>query len=330
MILDFEKPINDLEKKLETVQKTYEKHPDPERKIEMKNLEKQIKRLKIEIHNHLTPWQRVQLARHPARPYFLDYVKLIFHNFIEIHGDRTFKDDKSVVTGWADLDNQSVMLIGQQKGRTVEENLMRNFGSMHPEGYRKALRVMKMAEKFSKPIITFIDTQGAYPGIGAEERGQAEAIARNLKEMSSLKVPVITVVIGEGGSGGALGIGVANKVLMLENSTYSVISPEGCASILWRDATRAPEAAKALKLTAQDLYYFGVIDLIIDEPLGGAHTDHLMTANSIKKEIKNTLAKLNKLSSKSLVSQRYHKYRTLGEYIEKNQIKTSRKKITKK
>lgn len=329
MILEFEKPIYDLQEKIKELKKSSEENPQLDFSDEIKKLEKKLNKLKKDIFTNLTAWQKVQLARHPQRPYFLDYVKLIFKNFIEIHGDRAYRDDKAVVCGWAEFEGEAVMLVGQQKGRTVEENLRRNFGMMHPEGYRKALRVMKMAEKFGKPVITFIDTPGAYPGIGAEERGQAEAIARNLKEMAVLEVPIIAVVIGEGGSGGALGIGVGNKVLMLENAIYSVISPEGCASILWRDASKAPEAAEALKLTADSLYELGVVDQVVKEPLGGAHTDYELTATNVKKAIKSHLNELKKLSAKELVNQRYNKYRLLGEYIEKNQLKTSRRKSKK-
>ncbi len=326
MILEFERPIYDLQEKIDELKRAAEKNPSLNFDQEIKELERKLSKLKKEIFTNLTAWQKVQLARHPQRPYFLDYVNLIFKNFIELHGDRAYRDDRSVVCGWAEFEGEPVVLVGQQKGRTVEENIVRNFGMMHPEGYRKALRVMKLAEKFSKPIITFIDTPGAFPGIGAEERGQAEAIARNLKEMSILEVPIIAVVIGEGGSGGALGIGVANKVLMLENAIYSVISPEGCASILWRDASKAPEAAEALKLTADSLYNLGVIDLIVKEPLGGAHTDYETTADNIKKALKSTLNDLKKLNPKELPKQRYAKFRVLGEYIEKNQLKTSRRK----
>jgi acetyl-CoA carboxylase carboxyl transferase subunit alpha len=326
MELEFEKPIKELENKLKELKETAKVQVGVDFTEEIKNIEKKLEEVKKEIYGNLTDWQRVQIARHPNRPYFLDYVKLIFKNFIEISGDRSFRDDKAVVCGFAYLDNKPVMLIGQQKGRTIEENMLRNFGMMHPEGYRKALRAMKLAEKFNKPIITFIDTPGAYPGIGAEERGQAEAIARNLREMSLIEVPIISVVIGEGGSGGALGIGVANKILMLENSIYSVISPEGCASILWRDAAKAPEAANALKLTAQKLYQLGVVDLIINEPLGGAHYDYNKTAENVKIAITQTLKKLEKLSKREIINQRYDKYRKIGEYFENNKLFTSAKK----
>jgi len=326
MVLEFEKPIYELQEQIDKLKKSAEENPNLNFDKEIKTLKKKIDILKKKIFSNLTAWQKVQLARHPMRPYFLDYVDRIFDNFIELHGDRAYRDDNAVVCGWAELDGESVMLVGQQKGRTIEENIQRNFGMMHPEGYRKALRVMKMAEKFKKPIITFIDTPGAYPGIGAEERGQAEAIARNLEEMAALESPIIAVVIGEGGSGGALGIGVANVVLMLENSIYSVISPEGCASILWRDASKAAEAAEALKLTAKDLFRFGINDDIVKEPLGGAHTDYDRTAKTLKEEIKKYLGQLKKMSAKELVSQRYKKFRDFGEYIENNKIKTSRKK----
>ena len=269
-ILDFEKPVVEIERKIASL-KEFGASSGSDVAPELKKLEEQAKKLRNDIFGSLTDWQRIQLARHPKRPYTLDYVKLIFEGFTELHGDRAFADDRAMACGFAFLDGKPVMVMGQQKGRDIQENMERNFGMAHPEGYRKALRLMKLAEKFNRPIITFIDTTGAYPGIGAEERGQAEAIARNLREMSSLKVPVVSVVIGEGGSGGALGIGVANRMLMLENAWYSVISPEGCAAILFRDATKAPEAARALKITATDLKHFGIVDEIIAEPQGGAH-----------------------------------------------------------
>ncbi|MBU1077645.1 MAG: acetyl-CoA carboxylase carboxyltransferase subunit alpha, partial [Spirochaetes bacterium] len=299
-MLDFEKPIYDLQEKISELRKSSVDHPDIKINKEISELEKKLDKLKQNIFKNLTPWQEVQLARHPQRPYFLDYVKLIFTDFIELHGDRAFKDDRAVITGFASLDKFNVMLIGQQKGRTIEDNIIYNFGMMHPEGYRKALRLMKLAEKFNKPIITFIDTQGAYPGMDAEERGQAEAIAKNLLEMSLLRVPIISVVIGEGGSGGALGIGVTNIILMMENSVYSVITPEGCASILWHDATKADQASSALKITARDLYSFGIIDKIVPEPVGGAHTDYQTAADNLKKELLASLKKLSKVRPEEL------------------------------
>ena len=325
-MLEFEKPIYDLQNKINELKKSAVEHPGIKLNKEVSILEKKIDKLKSHIFKNLTPWQEVQLARHPNRPYFLDYVKLIFEDFIELHGDRAFKDDRAVISGFASLDNFDVMLIGQQKGRTIEDNITYNFGMMHPEGYRKAMRLMKLAEKFKKPIITFIDTPGAYPGIDAEERGQAEAIAVNLMEMSLLKVPVISVIIGEGGSGGALGIGVANIVLMLENSIYSVITPEGCASILWKDATKSNIASASLKITSKDLYSFGIIDKIIPEPLGGAHTNCQMTANNLKKELLTSLKKLTKISPNELQNNRYKKFRKLGEFKQNNKIITSKRK----
>ncbi|MBU2567822.1 MAG: acetyl-CoA carboxylase carboxyltransferase subunit alpha [Elusimicrobia bacterium] len=261
-----------------------------------------------------TPAQKVLLARHPKRPYTLDYISAMFTDFTELHGDRAFADDKAIVAGLAVFDETPVLIMGQQKGRTVEENIERNFGMMHPEGYRKALRLMKLAEKFSKPIIIFIDTPGAYPGIGAEERGQSEAIARNLREMSVIRTPVICVVIGEGGSGGALGIGVADRILMLENSYYSVISPEGCAAILFRDASKNDEAAAALKLTAQDLYQTGIIDEIIQEPAEGAHADPVGASRNISDSLKKHLVELKTIPVRELLVKRYRKYRKIGAF----------------
>lgn len=265
----------------------------------------------------MTAWKRVQLARHPQRPFAADYIEKIFTEFTEIHGDRAFGDDQATLTGFAYLDGQPVAVVGQQKGRDTKENIKRNFGMPHPEGYRKAMRVMKLAEKFKRPVITFIDTPGAYPGLGAEERGQAEAIARNLLEMAKLRNPVIAVVIGEGGSGGALGIGVANKVLMLENSVYSVISPEGCAAILWNDREMIQQASEVLRLTAQDLLSFKIVDEIVPEPAGGAHLDHAMAASNLKKALERTLKPLLAMSPTALEAQRYEKFRAMGVFQEK-------------
>jgi acetyl-CoA carboxylase carboxyl transferase subunit alpha len=273
--------------------------------------------IRRKIQEKLTPWQRVQLARHPQRPFAMDYIKRVFTGFEEIHGDRAFGDDQATVTGFAFLGDQPVAVIGQQKGRDTKENISRNFGMPHPEGYRKALRVMKLAEKFHKPVVTFIDTPGAYPGLGAEERGQAEAIARNLLEMAKLRTPVVAVIIGEGGSGGALGIGVANKVLMFENSVYSVISPEGCAAILWNNREMIQQASEVMKLTAQDLFAFGIVDGVIPEPVGGAHLHHEEAARSLKKELDRTLSPLLKLSPQALEAQRYEKFRSMGVFREK-------------
>jgi acetyl-CoA carboxylase carboxyl transferase subunit alpha len=315
--LEFEKPIEELTKKIIELQNS--SHPDMVIKAQIVELQKQCENLKKEIYTKLTPSQKVLIARHPQRPYSLDYINAIFKDFVEFHGDRNFRDDKSVVCGFASLDLSdtetiSVAIVGQQKGRSLEENVVRNFGMMHPEGYRKALRIMKLAEKFSMPIITFIDTPGAYPGIGAEERGQAEAIARNLFEMSKIKVPIISIVIGEGGSGGALGIGVADVLLMLENSYYSVITPEGCASILYRDSAKWQEAAEVLKITAKDLFELKVVDKIIPEPLGGAHKDFSMVADAVKKEFCEYIKNLIEEPIEELVEKRYQKYRSFGKY----------------
>ena len=283
---------------------------------EIKSTEKKLEKEVRKVFEHLTPWQRVQVARHPLRPYTLDYVSYLMEGFLELHGDRHFADDHAIVAGLAQFKNWNVCVVGHQKGRDTKENLMRSFGSAHPEGYRKAMRIMRIAERFSLPIISFIDTPGAYPGIGAEERGQAEAIAYNLREMSEVKVPIIVVVIGEGGSGGALGIGIGDHIIVLENAYYSVISPEGCAAILWKDNARSPEAAQVLKLTAQDLLEFGVIDEVVREPLGGAHRDFETTANRIGDSIDRTLKKLSKLSGKELVEKRYQKFRSMGVFEE--------------
>lgn len=329
-MLDFEKPIRELEEKIARLKETQKKGPESagREKTELARLERQLLRMKKTIHKNLTPWQEVQLARHPRRPFFLDYVRLLFTDFYELHGDRSFRDDQAVIGGFAKLDGHKVMLIGQQRGRTVEENIRYNFGMMNPEGYRKAIRLMKLADKFSRPILSFVDTQGAFPGMGAEERGQGEAIARNLLEMSLLGVPVITTVIGEGGSGGALGIAVSNAVLMLENSIYSVISPEGCASILYHDAAKAGEAAGALQITARDLYGFGLIDRIVPEPLGGAHAGYEETARNLKKALLHYLKKFSRMSRKKLARSRYDKFRIMGEFLEKGRIITSKRKVS--
>ena len=261
---------------------------------------------------HSIAWKRVQLARHPQRPFTLDYIEKCFTDFSEIHGDRAFSDDHAIVCGFAFFNGKPVVVIGQQKGRDTKENIRRNFAMPHPEGYRKALRIMKLAEKFNRPVVTFIDTPGAYPGLGAEERGQAEAIARNLLEMAKLKVPVVSVIIGEGGSGGALGIGVANKVLMMENAVYSVISPEGFAAILWNDRARMQEAADLMKMTAPDLLAFKIIDEIVPEPEGGAHTNFDLSAQNLKKALEKNLKELSGLSAVALEKQRYNKFRAMG------------------
>ncbi|MCM8760621.1 MAG: acetyl-CoA carboxylase carboxyltransferase subunit alpha [Candidatus Omnitrophica bacterium] len=313
--LEFEKPIIDLERKIEEL-KGFTSHKDIDISGEIRHLEEKLAQIKKDVYDNLTPWQRVQIARHPKRPYTLDYIEMMMTDFIEIHGDRHFSDDKAMVCGLAKLNGEKIVVIGHQKGKDTKENLERNFGCANPEGYRKAMRVMYMAEKFDLPIVTFIDTPGAYPGIGAEERGQAEAIAYNLREMAHLRVPIIVFVIGEGGSGGALGIGVGDRVYVLENAYYSVISPEGCAAILWKERSKSPEAAAALKLTAKDLLEMKIIDGIIKEPLGGAHRDPHEAAENIKKTIKKDLAGLKNISKDKLVDARYDKIRAIGIFKE--------------
>lgn len=313
--LDFEKPIIELERKIEEL-KGFTTREDLDMSGEVKKLEAKLVQIKKEVYENLTPWQRVQLARHPKRPYTLDYIEMIMTDFFEIHGDRHFADDKAIVAGLATIDGEHLMVIGHQKGRDTKESLVRNFGSAHPEGYRKAMRLMNLAEKFSIPIVTFIDTPGAYPGIGAEERGQAEAIAYNLREMAALTTPIIIFVIGEGGSGGALGIGVGDRIYVLENAYYSVISPEGCAAILWKERSRAPDAAKSLKLTAKDLLEMGIIDGIIKEPLGGAHRNPQETAGNIKAAITSAFEILKKMPKAKLVEARYAKFRSIGIFNE--------------
>ena len=310
--LDFEKPIVELEKKIQDLKKFSTDHNKVDFSPEVKRLEEKLEHLRKETYSKLTAWQRVQLARHPLRPYTLDYISLIMTNFIEVHGDRLFSDDKALITGFAKINNRKVVVMGHQKGRDTKENLKRNFGCAHPEGYRKALRVMRLAQKYDLPVIVFIDTPGAYPGIGAEERGQAQAIATNLREMTSISVPIIATVIGEGGSGGALGVGVADKVCVLENSYYSVISPEGCAAILWKDGAKAPQAAEVLKLTGEDLLKMGLIDEIIPEPMGGAHRDPQKVAQSIKEMLLKSLKDLSALDKDELLRLRYKKFRGMG------------------
>jgi len=312
--LAFEKPIADLE---ETIDQLKEHSKDGiDMSGEIKSAEKKLEKALRETYESLTPWQRVQVARHPLRPYTLDYINAICEDFVEIHGDRRFSDDKAIVTGFGKINGIKVCLMGHQKGRDTKENLERSFGSAHPEGYRKAMRVMLLAEKRNLPIITFIDTPGAYPGVGAEERGQAEAIAYNLREMTGIKVPIIVVVIGEGGSGGALGIGVGNKVLILENAYYSVISPEGCAAILWKDQSRAPDAASALKLTSYDLLALGIVDEVIKEPLGGAHRDFGETVDNVREALLKHLTELGKLPAEEVLERRYQRFRALGPFEE--------------
>ncbi|MBN1794234.1 MAG: acetyl-CoA carboxylase carboxyltransferase subunit alpha [Candidatus Omnitrophica bacterium] len=314
-ILDFEKPIVELENKIEELQHLTESG-ELDLSSEIGNLQKKLARLKKETYEKLTPWQRVLIARHPRRPYTYDYISLMVKNFIELHGDRAFADDKALVGGLGTIGTQKVMICGHQKGKDIKENLYRNFGSAHPEGYRKALRFMKMAEKFSLPLVCLIDTPGAYPGIGAEERGQALAIADNLLEFFKIKTPIVVVVIGEGGSGGALGIGIGDRVYIMENAYYSVISPEGCAAILWKDRARAPEAAQALKLTGPDLKQLGIIDDIIPEPLGGAHRDPERAAELLQETILAALSELKQLSIDDLLEARYQKFRRMGVFQE--------------
>lgn len=310
--LEFEKPLLDLEKQLEDLM-TSSQNSDLDFSDEIKAIESKIELTKREVYADLTPWQKVQLSRHPNRPFTKDYVDRVFSNFEPLHGDRLFKEDAAIIGGPAQIDEIKVMVIGQQKGRNTEENLKRNFGCPNPEGYRKALRLMKMAERFSMPIISIIDTPGAFPGIGAEERHVAEAIAVNLREMAALKVPIIALVIGEGGSGGALGVAVADKVLILENAYYSVISPEGCAAILWKDRAFASDAAEALKLDANELLKLGIVDQVLTEPTGGAHRNWDEMALRIKESIVSDLKELS--GSKDLVSSRYQKYRGMGEFL---------------
>jgi len=314
-ILDFEKPIIELEKKIDEMRE-YAHTEDVDMSEEIVKLEKRCEKLKKDVYSNLTSWQRVQLARHPERPYTLDYIKRMCSNFIEIHGDRVYADDKAMVGGLATIEGKSIMLIGHQKGRGTKNNLYRNFGMPNPEGYRKALRLMKLAAKFDRPIVTLIDTPGAFPGKGSEERGVAEAIARNLYEMATLPVPIICIVTGEGGSGGALAIALGNKVFMLENAIYSVISPEGCASILLRDATKAAQMADSLKITAQDLLELEVIDGIIKEPIGGAHRNYDETADTVKRTILSELKTLEEMSAEERIEARIEKYGKMGEWIE--------------
>jgi len=317
--LDFEKPIIELQRKLEELKKHPEKHSMVINfEGEIKQMEKKLEETKRQIYSNLTAWQRVQLARHPKRPYTLDYLNSAFTDFTELHGDRLFADDRAIVGGFARLEGRKVMVIGTQKGRDTKENILRNFGSAHPEGYRKALRLMQMANKFGLPIITFIDTAGAYPGIGAEERHIAEAIAVNLREMMVLEVPTIAVVIGEGGSGGALGIGVTDRVLILENAYYSVISPEGCALILWRDRAAMSKAAEALKISARNLLEFGLVDEIIPEPLGGAHNSVSAMSATLKQHLVKNLKDLEAIATGERLQARYNKFRAHGRFQEKS------------
>ena len=311
--LEFERPLLELENRIAELRAS----EDPQgARDEIHRLEERLRRLQQRVYGSLTPWQRTQLARHPKRPHTLDLFRLLLDDFIELHGDRVFGDDKAIVGGLGRFEGQPVVALGHQKGRDTRENIARNFGMPHPEGYRKALRLMEMADKFRKPLITFIDTPGAYPGLGAEERGQAEAIARNLREMAGLAVPIVCVVTGEGGSGGALAIGVANRILMLEHAIYSVISPEGCAAILWGEATKAPEAAELMRITAPDLMKLGVIDRIIPEPPGGAHRNWEETAENLRGPLRDALWELRSLTAEELVAERYEKFRRIGVFEE--------------
>ncbi len=309
MILEFEKPLIELETKIEEMRKMAD---SLDISTEINKLELKVNELRKQIFENLTPWQIVQLARHPQRPYSLDYIYLMTENFVELHGDRAYGDDKAVVGGFAKLGDKSVMIIGQQKGRDTKSNLYRNFGMMNPEGYRKALRLMKLAEKFNKPVITLLDTPGAFPGIEAEQRGQAEAIAKNILEMSRLKVPVIVAIIGEGASGGALGIGVGDRILMMKYCWYSVISPESCSSILWRSWDFKEQAAENLKLTAIDLLKIGIIDRIIEEPMGGAHRNHIEAANYLKAALIEEIELMSKVKKDKLLENRIQKFQKMG------------------
>lgn len=316
LTLDFEKPLIELERQI-----AHLKRRARERGLEVDSaigpIERKLEDLRQEIYGDLTPMQRVQVARHVRRPYTLDYIRSLFTDFVELKGDRLFRDDPAIVGGWARFDKRPVVVIGHQKGRDTKENLRRNFGMPHPEGYRKALRLMQMASRFGAPIITFIDTPGAYPGLGAEERGQAEAIARNLETMASLETPIIAVVIGEGGSGGALALAMADRVLMLQHAIYSVISPEGCAAILWNDASQKERAAKALKLTAEDVLELGVVDEIIPEPPGAAHSDADATKRAVGEVMARHLKELAKINPKKLVQSRAKKYMEMGSFTER-------------
>ncbi len=312
-VLEFEKPIHDLEQKIIEME-IMSTDSELDMKKEIKKLRKKLVEQSIKINKNLSRWQRVELARHADRPHALDLINLMCDSWIELHGDRHFGDDKAIVSGIARIDDQRMVIIGQQKGRTTKDNLYRNFGMPYPEGYRKALRHMKLAEKYGLPVVTLIDTIGAYPGLEAEERGQAEAIARNLFEMSHLSVPIIVIVIGEGASGGALGIGVGDRLIMLENTWYSVISPEGCASILYRDATQKKKAAEAMRVTAADLLEMGIADRIIEEPLGGAHRDYKGTAKILKNVILEELTAINEFSVDEMIEKRIHKIENMGAW----------------
>jgi acetyl-CoA carboxylase carboxyl transferase subunit alpha len=313
--LEFEKPLLELEKQIDELKRLGEER-ELDVEGELQGLQSKLEQLRAEIYQSLSPMQRVMVARHPRRPYTLDYLSTIFTDFIELHGDRLFRDDPAIVGGWARLAGVSAMVVGHQKGRDTKENLKRNFGMPHPEGYRKALRLMELAAKFNAPVITLIDTPGAYPGLGAEERGQSEALARNILEMAGLETPIVTCVIGEGGSGGALALGVADRVLMLENSVYSVISPEGCAAILWKDASQRERAAEALKLTADDLLRLKLIDEVVPEPMGGAHVDPDAAGEALRDALIRHVTELRKIRPEKLVKRRAEKYAAMGVFSE--------------
>ena len=313
--LEFEKPIIEIEQQLQELEEINSSGVK-DLTGEIQKLQKRLKKLHNEIFSNLSPWQQTQLARHPNRPYTKDFIGYLADSFFDLHGDRRFGDDNAIVGGLLSMEPDNLMLIGHQKGRNTKQKLETNFGMPNPEGYRKALRLMKLAERFNKPVLTLIDTPGAYPGIGAEERGQSEAIAENLREMSRLKVPIVTVVTGEGGSGGALALGVADRVLMMEHAVYSVISPESCATILWRDKTKAADAAEPLKLTAKDAFNLGVIDEIIQEPFGGAHKDHALASAKLKEAVQRHLEDLKRLPIEILLERRYNKFRKIGSYNE--------------
>jgi len=313
--MDFEKSIIELEKKIDELKK-FTESKEIDFSEEIKKLEDKAEHMKKEVYEKLSPWQRMQVAKNLKRPRTLDYIQKVFDDFIPLHGDRLFRDDPAVVGGLAFFEGTPVMVVGLQKGKETKDHIYRNFGMANPEGYRKALRIIQMAERFNRPVITFVDTPGAFPGIGAEERGQAEAIARNLKELSGARTPIIVIVHGEGGSGGALGIAIGDKIFMLENAVYSVISPEGCAAILWKDSSRSADASVVLKMTAQDLLEQGVIDEIIKEPAGGAHRDHDLMSKNIKDVIRKSLKELMKLNKDELVEFRYKKFRAMGKFLE--------------
>ncbi|MDT8341884.1 MAG: acetyl-CoA carboxylase carboxyltransferase subunit alpha [Longimicrobiales bacterium] len=312
--LEFERDIVEIQSQIQRL-KDVARTKDIDVSSELETLQHKLEVLRRETFQNLSPMEQVQVARHPQRPYTLDYLALAFTDFIELHGDRAFRDDRAIVGGWARLDGESVMVIGHQKGRDMKENLRRNFGMPHPEGYRKALRLMRLAEKFGRPVVTLIDTPGAYPGLGAEERGQAEAIAMNLREMARLRVPTVSVVIGEGGSGGALALGVTDRIVMLEHSVYSVISPEGCAAILWRSAEHREKAASALKLTSANLLALGVADDVVAEPAGGAHADWAETARRLRAALTRHLAELDELDVQTLLARRWAKYEAMGAWL---------------